>query len=171
MGPWRRSRCRSKPRAARPITTSRPGPWSCSASSRVETPPMRIPRIGRAGAALLAAVLLGGGPSGAHAHQYWLSAGDYAPRPGELVEIRACSGVAFRGEAKPWSPDRAVEFSWTGARRTPLARLGVAGDVVWARQAFADSGGAWVTYESNFASIELPAADFDAYLAEEGLDG
>jgi uncharacterized GH25 family protein len=131
---------------------------------------MRVPRIGRVGAALLAAVLLGGGPSGAYAHQYWLSAGDYAPQPGEWVEIRACSGVAFRGEAKPWAPDRAVEFSWIGARRTPLARLSLAGDVVWARAPFADSGGAWVTYESNFASIELPAAEFDAYLAEEGLD-
>ena len=42
----------------------------------------------------------------AHAHQYWLAASDYAPAPGDVVEIRASAGTSFRGEAKPWSPER-----------------------------------------------------------------
>jgi len=121
-------------------------------------------RIGALTSLMLAAAVA------AHAHQYWLAASDYAPAPGQVVEIRASAGTSFRGEAKPWSPERCVGFTWRGSRSVPLAPGAVEGDVVWARVKFSEAGGAWVEYRSNFASIELPAAEFDEYLREEGLD-
>ena len=60
-------------------------------------------------------------------------------------------------------------FSWRD--RTDLRRAAINGDFTWARFVAPDAGGAMVGYESNWADIELPAAEFDAYLSEEGLDG
>jgi len=118
--------------------------------------------------ALLSAVLVAGA---AHAHQYWLTVSDHAPQPGETVVIGACSGTGFRGEARPWAADRCVDFSYTTFRRFALTPYTGEGDIVWGEQAAMDTLGTWVQYQSNFASIELPAAEFDDYLAQEGLDG
>ena len=107
----------------------------------------------------------------ARAHQFWLSPSDYAPRRGEPVRVGAASGVGFRGEARPWSAERSVRFSWNAPRPFPLASSTTEGEAVWAERAFDDSAGVWVQYQSTFASIELPAAEFDAYLEEEGLLG
>jgi hypothetical protein len=63
-----------------------------------------------------------------------------------------------------------VEFAWQANRRLALAASAAEGETRWARQAFMDTAGGWVQYQSTFASIELPADEFDAYLAEEGLD-
>ena len=106
-----------------------------------------------------------------HAHQYWLSPSDYSPAPSELVDVHAFSGTGFRGEAKRWSPDRCVEFSTTTYRSFSLSTLVREDSLVWARNAFPDRGGTWLQYQSNHASIELPGAEFDAYLEEEGLTG
>jgi len=90
------------------------------------------------------------------AHQFWLSVSDHAPRPGEPVVVGALSGTGFRGEARPWSNDRCVEFSWNTGHRTALAPLARDGETRWATRAFADTAGGWVQYQSTFASIELP---------------
>lgn len=105
------------------------------------------------------------------AHQYWLSPSHYSPAPGELVDVAACSGTGFRGEARAWAPERCVEFSFHTNRAFALGVLAAEGSAVWARQAFSDGGGTWLQYQSNHASIELPGAEFDAYLTEEGLYG
>ena len=107
----------------------------------------------------------------AHAHQYWLVPSDYTPHRGDVVEIGARSGVGFGGEARPWTPERCVTFTWSAGAARSLAGEAAAGDAVWAKPVVADSGGAWAAYESDYASIELPAAEFDQYLAEEGLAG
>ena len=106
-----------------------------------------------------------------HAHQYWLSPSNYSPAPGELVDVRAYSGTGFRGEAKRWSPARCVEFSTFSYRAFSLSTLVREDSLVWARSAFSDPAGTWLQYQSNHASIELPAAEFDAYLETEGLTG
>jgi len=105
------------------------------------------------------------------AHQFWLSVSDHAPRLGEPVVVGALSGTGFRGEARPWASDRCVEFAWHAERRIALAPFARDGETRWANQVVTDTAGAWVQYQSTFASIELPADEFDAYLAEEGLDG
>lgn len=105
----------------------------------------------------------------AQAHQYWLTLTDYTPPAGGVVEVHAFSGVGFRGEAKPWNPNRCVDFSWITYRRFTLAAMAPEDDITWAHQSYFDRGGAWVQYQSNFANIELPAAEFDTYLSDEGL--
>jgi uncharacterized GH25 family protein len=107
----------------------------------------------------------------ARAHQFWLNVSDHAPQLGEQVEVGALSGTGFRGEARPWSNERCVEFSWYTYRRFALSPFTADGRTLWAQQAFMDTAGGWVQYQSNFASIELPADEFDAYLREEGLEG
>lgn len=104
------------------------------------------------------------------AHQFWLNVSDHAPRCGESVTVGALSGTGFQGEARPWSNERSVEFAWTTSRRVEVAPRAEDGETRWASLAFEDTAGAWVQYQSTFASIDLPADEFDAYLAEEGLD-
>ena len=123
-------------------------------------------RAAVAGLALLAACT-----GVALAHQFWLNVSDHVPKPGEKLEVGALSGTGFRGEARPWSSERSVEFAWHTDRRVALASFAEDGETRWAEQAFMDTAGGWVQYQSTFASIELPADEFDAYLAEEGLAG
>lgn len=130
---------------------------------------MRHPtRARRFALLILALVFL---PAPVRAHEYWLSASSYSPAAGTPVELGAVAGTGFRGERKPWAPQRVERFIARAAREFDLSRLGSLGDLVWARFAPSDAGGTLVAYESNFASIELPAPEFDAYLLNEGLEG
>jgi len=133
-------------------------------------------RSGRArralpGLALALAVALAGAlwAGRAGAHQYWLAPSRYVVAPHTAVEVSAAAGTGFHGERKPWSPARCVRFVGRATRTLDFARAATVGDLVWARFAPSDDGGAMLAYESNFAQIELPAAEFDAYLEEEGL--
>jgi hypothetical protein len=62
-----------------------------------------------------------------------------------------------------------VRFSFEGTRALDLTPVGVNGETVWARVTPIDALGAVVCFESNGTFIELPAPDFDRYLALEGL--
>jgi uncharacterized GH25 family protein len=120
----------------------------------------------------IALALLALAADAALAHQFWLNVSDLTPRLGETIEVGALSGTGFRGEARPWTRERAVEFSWQTYRRFALSPFaGEEGATRWAQHAFMDTAGGWVQYQSNFAVSELPADEFDGYLTEEGLDG
>lgn len=118
---------------------------------------------------LLFLASFGAGP--ALAHQYWLAPTRYDSRPRQAVEVGAFAGTGFRGEPKPWSPGRCVRFVLRTSRSIDLSRIAAPGQTAWARFAPSDEGGAMLAYESNFTPIELGAAEFDAYLEEEGLAG
>ena len=105
------------------------------------------------------------------AHEYWLTVSDQTPLLGQRVEIGAAAGTGFRGEAKLWDPERAVEFAWHNFRGFSLAPMAPAGETHWGSLTFPDTTGVWVHYQSNFALITLAPAAFEAYLAEAGLDG
>jgi uncharacterized GH25 family protein len=109
--------------------------------------------------------------SPAAAHEFWLSPSRYQAQRGDTVTVGAWAGTGFRGEAKPFARARVVRLALRGPRDLDIAGAAVNGDLTFARFLPADAGGALVAYESNFATIELPAAEFDAYLALEGLDG
>src|SRR5215510_10392620 len=111
------------------------------------TPPIRP--------ALLALALLAASTGVSVAHQFWLDVSDHAPRRGEVVEVRALSGTGFRGETRPWTAARCVEFAWHTDRPFSLAPFVMEGETRWAAQAFVDTTGGWVQYQSTFASIEL----------------
>lgn len=107
----------------------------------------------------------------ARAHEFWLSPSRYRLAAGDTLTVGAEVGTGFRGEAKPYAATRVHTLVTIGARRIDLSRLGLNGDLVFARWIAPDSGGQLVGYESDFAEIQLPPADFDAYLKLEGLDG
>jgi hypothetical protein len=111
-------------------------------------------------------------PSGeARAHEFWLSPSSYRPAGGDVVSVSMIVGTGFRGEVKPYAAPRTVRFLLRAASESDLAGLSTNGDPVSARFKASAGGGTLLAYESNFASIELPAADFDAYLKLEGLSG
>src|SRR5262245_59649226 len=105
------------------------------------------------------------------AHQYWLAPTRYDPAPHAVVEVGAFAGTGFRGEPKPWSPAPGVEFVVRTSKVIDLSPGAAPGATSWAKFAPADAGGAMLAYQSDFAQIELPAAEFEAYLADEGLTG
>jgi len=105
------------------------------------------------------------------AHEFWLAPSQYLAGPGKALEIRALAGTGFRGEEKPWSPPHCVRFVARTARVLDLSGAASPGDLAWARFAPSDAGGAMLAFESGFTPIELPAAQFDAYLEDQGLDG
>jgi hypothetical protein len=106
----------------------------------------------------------------AAAHEFWLSPSTYRPAPGDVVAVSMIVGTGFRGEVKPYATPRTVRFLLRGARENDLSALPTNGDPVSARFKVASGDGQLLAYESNFASIELPAREFDAYLKLEGLD-
>ncbi len=109
-------------------------------------------------------------PKTSSSHEFWLSPSSYRASAGLSVEIQACVGTGFRGETLPYSPARTVRFEIFSPKKRDLIASAVNGDPSYARVALADSAGAIVTYLSNFTQIELAAAEFDRYLALEGLD-
>src|SRR5215471_11726072 len=106
----------------------------------------------------------------AWAHEFWLSPSTYRPAAGDLVSVSMIVGTGFRGEVKPYATPRTVRFVLRGARESDMSGLPTNGDPVSARFRVAGGDGQLLAYESNFASIELKAHDFDAYLKLEGLD-
>ena len=104
------------------------------------------------------------------AHQFWLSPSRYDPSRGQVVEVGAVAGTGFRGERKPWSPPNARRLVARAAKTIDVAGAATIGQDAWIRFAPSDAGGALLAYESAFTPIALPAAAFDAYLADEGLD-
>jgi len=106
----------------------------------------------------------------ADAHEYWLSLDRWIAPVGQPVALSALSGTGFRGERKPYSPERVVRLvARTGVLLDLRAATSI-GELVWTSFAPSDDGGAMFGYQSTFAPIELPGDQFDAYLKDEGLD-
>lgn len=122
-------------------------------------------------AGCLGAIALCGLAPPARAHEYWLAPSGYAAAAHHVVEVGAVAGTGFRGERKPWSSMRCARFVARARAKVDLAKASRNGDLVWARFEPTDDGGALLAYESDFARIELPAEQFEVYLALEGLDG
>src|SRR5262245_3684654 len=104
------------------------------------------------------------------AHEFWIAPSTYRACSGDTVAVRVYVGTGFRGEIKPYAPSRAVRFTLRTTREFDLTRAAQNGDLVMARFVAAEGGGALIAYQSNFADIELPAAEFDRYLELEGLE-
>lgn len=122
----------------------------------------------RLSALVLAAALA---PTSVAAHEYWLAPSRDAAVAGDSIMLRACSGMGFRGEPRPWSRARGLRLEARGAAVLDLKPLAHEGDETWARFVAGDAGGTSIAYQGDFAFIELPAAEFEDYLRLEGLDG
>jgi uncharacterized GH25 family protein len=107
----------------------------------------------------------------ARAHEFWLAPSQFRAEQGDTVAVVAYVGTGFRGERKPYAAPRAVRFTLDGPQRLDLRPVTRNGDLTFARFVLADGAGVVVTYQSTYVGIELPAEEFDRYLALEGLDG
>lgn len=107
----------------------------------------------------------------AAAHEFWLSPSSYRAAAGEKVSVSALVGTGFRGDPRPYASPRSVRFVLAAARTVDLTPATMNGEIPWATFVMPDNHGALIAYQSNFADIELPAAEFDAYLELEGLEG
>ena len=122
----------------------------------------------RAGLAITALWLSTAGP--AQAHEYWLQPSRYRASVGDTVRIEAIVGTGFRGDAKPWATTRAVRFEARAGQVIDLRPAAINGNEDWATLVVPDAGGLAFAYEGEFAFIEMPGDEFEAYLTLEGLD-
>lgn len=104
------------------------------------------------------------------AHEFWLAPTSYRASAGDSLAVGAFVGSGFRGEARPYAARRVERFVARDAAPVDLARGAAHGAPTWARWAAGDGEGVLVAYASDFVPIELPAAEFERYLALEGLD-
>ncbi len=111
--------------------------------------------------------------SPATAHEYWLAPSVSRAAEGAAWSVGGFVGTGFRGEARPYAAARAVRFElrgWGPKSVTDLKAHAREGDSTWATGTMQRNGGALISYQSNFAAIELPGSEFDAYLKLEGLE-
>ncbi len=137
----------------------------------------------RLAAALAAGAVLTAAP--AAAHDLWIDPATFAPAAGSTVAVALRVGDGLPGEPVPRRQERIVRFALVGpldrpegAQEGPPAETlldetlldGIEGV---APAGFARVGGPGlyaVVYRSTDSAIELPAAKFESYLAEEGLE-
>jgi hypothetical protein len=101
-------------------------------------------------------------------HDLWLEPSDFTPRPGAEVTVDVRVGDGYPGEALPWRPAATVRFTVVGgSSERPIEPR----DGTPAAGFVALEGDQAVVFRSGEAAIELPAEQFESYLAEEGLDG
>ncbi|MDO7853756.1 DUF4198 domain-containing protein [Hymenobacter sp. CA1UV-4] len=108
------------------------------------------------------------------AHEFWLEPPRFRLQAGQTVSIRPLIGADFSG--KPWTTKatkvlRLVRYGPTPADSTNLtSKNATETDTFRTSFAFAQPGTHVVLMRSTNSFIELPAAEFTAYLREEGLD-
>jgi hypothetical protein len=102
-------------------------------------------------------------------HDLWIEPSSFTPAAGEIVALRLKVGEHFEGETVPRRRGRIERFfarSATGERDVPGQESRDPAGIFAVR----DSGTTIVAYRSLPNRIELPAAKFESYLREEGLE-
>ena len=109
------------------------------------------------------------------AHEFWLEAPHFRLQPGQTVNVRPLVGETFHGG--PWSNKaskilRFVRYGPTAPDSTDLTPApGFAPtDTFRTALTFAQAGTHLVLLRSTNSFIEMTAAEFTAYLREEGLE-
>jgi len=118
----------------------------------------------------LACVVL---PSVALAHDFWIEPSTFRPIEGAPFEVALRMGERTHGKPYPRVPDRIVRFELVGPPARETRAEAVQGSAGWEPAGIARAerpGLHSVVYLSTPNTIELAAAEFDAYLAEKGLD-
>ena len=129
---------------------------------------MTIPRsAGLAPILALSMALLGA--SGLAAHDLWIEPSAFTPAPGTRLAVRLFIGQLFSGDVFPRDPKYLLRFAVIGAGgEAPIPGVpdtDPAGFLVTGKP-----GVYLLVYTSRQAAVELPAAKFEKYLAEEGLE-
>jgi len=129
---------------------------------------MKMPRsAGLAPILALSLALLGA--AGLAAHDLWIEPSAFTPAPGTRLAVRLFIGQLFSGDVFPRDPKYLLRFAVIGAGgEAPIPGVpdtDPAGFLVTGKP-----GVYLLVYTSRQAAVELPAAKFEKYLAEEGLE-
>ena len=125
----------------------------------------RWPGIGRLALCVALAIV----PALAPAHDVWIEASDFTPQPGHTVALQLKVGEHLSGEPLQLLPGLVKRFVLHDGSRVQAIQ-GRLGDDIAGRVRASSAGLQVVAYHSHPSRIELPAAKFNPYLAEEGLD-
>jgi uncharacterized GH25 family protein len=102
------------------------------------------------------------------AHDLWIEPSAFMPAPGTRLAVRLFIGQLFRGDVFPRDPKYLLRFAVIGGgREEPIPGVpdtDPAGFLVIGRPGLYE-----LVYTSRHAAVELDAAKFERYLAEEGL--
>jgi hypothetical protein len=104
------------------------------------------------------------------AHDFWIEPSSFAPAPGEAVRVRLRVGQDFVGDPVPRDDQAIDRFEIEGpAGRAPIE--GVDGFEPAGFTRVDGEGSRVLAYESRGGLVNLPAATFERYLRDEGLEG
>jgi uncharacterized GH25 family protein len=114
--------------------------------------------------------------AGATAHDLWIEPSSFTPVPGVRLAVRLFIGQLFEGDPFPRDPKLMLRFavisgsggSGGAGGETPIAGVpdtDPAGFLVAGRPGLYE-----LVYASGHAAVQLDAAKFERYLADEGLD-
>jgi hypothetical protein len=107
------------------------------------------------------------------AHEFWLQPASFRVAVGAVVPLKLLVGEAFKGETWPRPTRRVrrfVRFGPTSLADSTDLRPALLADSVAPALRCSTAGTQLVVLTSAPSFIELPAAEFTAYLREEGLD-
>jgi len=108
-------------------------------------------------------------PAGAHAHEFWVEPSTFTVPVGGRVAARLCVGDGYEGWSLARNTQRIEKFVAAGPSGVqPL--LGLDGSDPAGIARLTAPGGYVIAYRSNRAFTELPADEFDEYLADKGLE-
>lgn len=118
---------------------------------------------------LAAAAALAASATALFAHDFWIEASKYRPALHDRVAFDLKVGQRFSGESVARNAQKIVRFVVRGPDGKDMDVLGIDGKSP-AGYLRPEALGLYVAgYRSNTTPIELEAAKFEAYLAEEGL--
>lgn len=106
----------------------------------------------------------------AMAHEFWLELSSYAPRIGDEVDVHVFNGDGIVNGAEFKRNDKHIKRFWVVTPTGERDVLGVNGYEPAGLFRVEQSGMHIVAYSSNPTIIKLPAARFEAYLKDEGLE-
>jgi len=108
-------------------------------------------------------------PMAAPAHEFWVEPSRFNLEPGGRIGVRLCVGDGFEGWSLARDPRRIERFVAAGAMGD-VPVVGLDGSDPAGVVRLAAPGGYIVTYSSNRAFTVVPAAEFDRYVDEKGLE-
>lgn len=126
-------------------------------------------RANSRGLAILYGLVGAGVAAGASAHEFWVEPSAFALERGGRIGVRLCVGDGYEGWSQARNPARIDSFVASGpAGLQPVVGLDGADPAGALR--LATTGDYVIVYRSDRAFTEMPAAEFEAYLRDKGLD-
>ena len=126
-------------------------------------------RLSRLTRPVLWIALTGASAASASAHDFWIEPGTFRPEAHRIATIGLRVGEAFVGEKVPRNAEKIERFSLIGPEGEKEI-VGLDGTDPAGAVRLGGPGLYLAVYRTKRTNITLPAAKFEAYLREEGLD-